>query len=108
MSLQKIISDVYLVICDHSNLFAVCRMKIMGSLMTMILQLEIGTNSFEPKLETELITAVAWHCRENLELAYFLSSFGRLRHRIAIKCVPHVELDDFFSLSHRSCYCLFV
>ena len=68
-----------------------------------------GWYKFEPRIETELITAVASHCCENLKLAYFLSKFGSLlRHITRLKCVPHVELNDCFLCAiNHAIACLF-
>ena len=40
-------------------------------------------------------------CCENLKFRNFTLSFGRLRQRIVLKCVPHVQ-HDYFSFFNQS------
>jgi len=42
--------------------------------------------------------------RLNLKFGIFTSSFGRLRQRIVLKCVPHVQ-HDYFSSFNQSDHC---
>ena len=46
-------------------------------------------------------------CRENLKYGNFTLSFGRLRQRIVLKCVPHVQhaQHDYFSSFNQSDHC---
>ena len=43
-------------------------------------------------------------CRQNLKFENFTLSFGRLRQRIELKCVPHVQ-HDYFPSFNQSDHC---
>ena len=43
-------------------------------------------------------------CRCNIKFGNFTLSFGRLRQRILLKCVPHVQ-HDYFSPLNQSDHC---
>jgi len=61
-------------------------------------------SAVELNLEDErFIVGCSW-CRENLNFGNFTLSFGRLRHRIVLKCVPHVQ-HDYFSSFNQSDHC---
>ena len=59
----------------------------------------LGTNGFHVKAKSERFTAASSHCCQNLKYENFTSSFGRLRQKIAPKCVPHVQHDYFSSFN---------
>ena len=40
----------------------------------------------------------------HLKFGNFTLSFGRLRQRILLKCVPHVQHDDFSSFNQSDCF----
>ena len=58
-----------------------------------------GRNTVELNIENERFTIVYWRCCKNLKFGNFTLSFGRLRQRIALKCVPHVQHDYFYSFN---------
>ena len=45
------------------------------------------------------LTVVCSRCRLNLKFGNFTLLFGRLRQRIVLKCVPHVQHDYFCSFN---------
>ena len=47
----------------------------------------------------ERFTAVCSRCRLNLKFGNFTLIFGRLRQRIVLKCVRHVQHVNFFSFN---------
>ena len=47
----------------------------------------------------DLLSAASSRCRQNLKDENFTSSFGRLRQKIALKTVPHVQHDYFSSFN---------
>ena len=55
-----------------------------------------GRSAFEVNVENKRFTVVCSRCRWNFTL-----SFGRLRQRIELKCVPHVQ-HDYFSSFNKS------
>ena len=59
----------------------------------------LGTNSFHVKAKNERFTAAGSRCRNNLKYENFTSSFGRLRQKIALKSVLHVQHDYFPSFN---------
>ena len=54
-----------------------------------------GTNVFHVKAADERFTAATLRCRQNLKLGIFTSSFGKLRQRNVLKCVPHSYFSSF-------------
>ena len=62
-----------------------------------------GTNGFHVKAKNKRCTAADSRCHQNLKYENFTSSFGRLRQKIALKSVPHVQ-HDYFSSFKRSSY----
>ena len=56
----------------------------------------IGAN--EVKVDIERFNVVCPRCRLNL-FGIFTLSFGRLRQRIVLKCVPHAQHDYFSSFN---------
>ena len=58
-----------------------------------------GRSAVEQNIENERFTVVCSRCRLNLKFGNFTLSFGRLRQRIVLKCVPHVQHDYFSSFN---------
>ena len=52
-----------------------------------------GRRAVEFNIENERSTVRRSGCRWNLKFGYFTLSFGRLRQRILLKCVLHVQHD---------------
>ena len=63
-----------------------------------------GRSAVEVNLENERFNVVCWRCRENLKFGNFTLSFGRLRQRIVLKCILHVQ-HDCFSSFNQSDHC---
>ena len=61
----------------------------------------------EVNIENERFTVGCSRCHSNIKFGNFTSSFGRLRQRILLKCVPHVQ-HDYFSLFNQSDHCFVV
>ena len=55
-------------------------------------------------MENERIAVLCSRCRENLKFGNFTLSFGRLRQRIELKCVLHVQ-HGYFSSFNQSEHC---
>ena len=53
----------------------------------------LSINSYHVKAKNERFTAASSHCRQNLKYDNLTSSFDRLRQKIALKSVPHVQHD---------------
>ena len=73
------------------------------------------TNGFHVKAKNERFTAAGSRCRQNLKFENLMSSFGRLRRKIAPKSLPHVQHDyissfnqsnHWFNLWRCCCCCL--
>ena len=56
-------------------------------------------SAVEGNVENERFTVVFSRCRWNLKFGNFSLTFDRLRQRIVLKCVPHVQHDYFFSFN---------
>ena len=56
-------------------------------------------NGLHVKVKNERFTAPGSACRQNLKFENGTSSFGRLRHRNGLTCVPHVQHDYFSSFN---------
>ena len=52
-------------------------------------------------MENERFTVMCLRCRQNFKFENFTMSFGRLRLRIVLKCVPHVQHDHFCSSTNQ-------
>ena len=52
-------------------------------------------------IENERFTVMCLRCRQNFKFENFTMSFGRLRLRIVLKCVPHVQHDHFCSSTNQ-------
>ena len=50
-------------------------------------------------IEKERFAVVCSRCRQNLKFGNFTLSFDRLRERIVLKCVLHVQHEYFSSFS---------
>ena len=59
----------------------------------------LGTNSFHVKAKNERFTAAGSRCRNYLKYENLTTSFGRLRQKIALKSVLHVQHDYFPSFN---------
>ena len=59
----------------------------------------------EAPFEVKLVTIVFSRCCQNLKFGNFTLSFGRLRQRVVLKSVPHVQ-HDYFSSFDQSDHCL--
>ena len=59
----------------------------------------LGANSLHVKAENERFTAAGSRCCQNLKYENFTSSFGRLRQKMALKRVLHVQHDYFPSFN---------
>ena len=55
-------------------------------------------------IESERFIVVCSRCPENFKFENFTLSFGRLRQRILLKYVPHVQ-HDYFSSFNQSDHC---
>ena len=53
-------------------------------------------NTVRLNIENERFTVACSSCRSNLKSGNLTFSFGRLRQRILLMCVPHVQHDYFF------------
>ena len=62
----------------------------------------LGTNGFHEKTQKERFAAAGSRCHQNLKYENFTSSFGRLRQKVARKCVPHVQHDYFSSFNQSN------
>ena len=62
----------------------------------------LATNAFHAKAKNERFTAAGWRYGQNLKNENFTSSFGRLRQKIALKGVPHVQHDYFPSFNQSN------
>ena len=60
-----------------------------------------GRGAVAVNIENERFTVLCSRCRDKLKFGNFTLSFGRLRQRIVLKCVPHVQ-HDYFSSFHQS------
>ena len=58
-----------------------------------------GKSAVEVNIENERLAVVCSPCRQNLKFGNFTLSFDRLRERIVLKCVPHVQHEYFSSFS---------
>ena len=63
-----------------------------------------GRSAVEVNIENERFTVMCSRFGQNLKLGNFTLSFGRLRQRIVLKCVPHVQ-HDYFSSFNQSDHC---
>ena len=54
-----------------------------------------GRSAVEVNIGKERFTVVYSGCRSNLKFGNFTLLFGRLRQRIVLKCVPHVQHDSW-------------
>ena len=81
--------------CDYSMLITLYKI---GGVHFRLL----GTNGFHVKAKNERFTAASSRCLQNLKYENFMSSFGRLRHNIAAKSVPHVQHDYFSSFNQSN------
>ena len=61
-------------------------------------------SSVEVNIENERFTTVCSRGRLNPKFGNFTLAFGRLRQRIALKCVPHVQ-HGYFSSFNQSDHC---
>ena len=52
-------------------------------------------------IENERFTVMCLRYRQNFKFENFTMSFGRLRLRIVLKCVPHVQHDHFCSSTNQ-------
>ena len=59
----------------------------------------ISKNGLHVKVKNERFTAAGSACRQNLKFENCTWSFGRLRHRNALICVPHVQHDYFSAIN---------
>ena len=59
-----------------------------------------GTNCFHVKAKNERFTAAGSRCRQNPKCEIFMSSFGRLRQKIAPKNVQHDCFSPFNQSNH--------
>ena len=64
-------------------------------------------SAVELNVENERFTVEWSRCRYNLRFENFTLSFGRLRQRIVLMCLPHVH-NDYFSSLNQSDYCFLV
>ena len=61
-------------------------------------------SAVEVIIESERFIVVCSSCRENFKFGNFTLSLGRLRQRIVLKCVPHVQHDYFSSFNQSHCF----
>ena len=61
-----------------------------------------GTKEFHEKPENERFTSAGLCCLQSLKFDNFTLSFDGLRQRNILKCVPHVQHDNF-SPFNQSC-----
>ena len=64
-----------------------------------MLQKWTGRSGVNVNIKNTSFSVVCLCCRENLKCGNFTLSFGRLRQRILLKCVPHVKHDYFVSFN---------
>ena len=62
----------------------------------------LDTNGVHAKAKNEGFTAKGSLCRQNLKNENFTSLIGRLRQKVALKSVPHVQRDYFSSLNQSN------
>ena len=62
----------------------------------------LDTNGFHVKRENEKFTATGSLCRQYLKYETFALSFDRLRQKIELKSVPHVQDDYFFTFNQSN------
>ena len=65
-----------------------------------------GRSPIKVNLENERFTVVYSRCHY-ISLRNFVLSFDRLRQRIVLKCVPHVQHDYFSSLLRVNNLCVY-
>ena len=63
---------------------------------------KFDTNGFHVKAKNERFTAAGSRCRQNLKFENLMSSFGRLRRKIAPKSLPHVQHDYISSFNQSN------
>ena len=92
----KIERCVKLSVCDYSDL---------GHMIVQIGEVHfrlLGTNSYYVKAKNKRFNVASSRCRHNLKYENFTSFFGRLRKKFALKSVPHVQHDYFYSLKQSN------
>ena len=62
----------------------------------------LGTNGFTIKAKNQRFTAEGSRCHQNLKYENFTSSFSRLRQKIAVKSVLHLQHDYFSSFNQSN------
>ena len=91
----------------NGDYFAIIAFLSHSILLTYYAKNEPVRAPYKFSIKNERFTVVCSRFRLNLKFGHFTFSFGRLRQRVLLKCVPHVQ-HDYFSSFNQSDHCFLV